>query len=141
MKKNGILVLLIFLVGSCHKPDQEEVANNLQGYWEIDKVMLKDGSEKVYEINTTIDFFKITTQNKGFRKKVQPSLVGKYYGSDDAEQFEIIEIENELWLNYSTKLMSWKEKIIDIDNTQLILRNENGLTYYYKPYQPLEITE
>ena len=141
MKKTGIFIIVCFLMAGCQKIDKELLISTLPGYWEIDKVELKDGTTKEYNVSTTIDFIKLTTKNEGFRKKLQPNLVGKFFGSDDVERFEIIEGEGGIWLQYSTNLMRWKEKIIDINPEQLIVKNKEGLIYHYKRYKPMEILE
>ncbi len=141
MKKTGIFIVFILLIAGCQKIDKELLISSLPGYWEISKVELKDGTTKEYTVSTTIDFIKITTQNKGFRKKLQPNLVGKFFGSGDVETFEIIEDETGFWLHYSTNLMNWKERIININQEQLVIQNKEGLIYHYKRYKPMEILE
>ena len=59
----GLLVVVLFI--SCKQTIIESDLNNLNGYWEIEKVVLPDGDKKEYKVNETIDFFKI---EEGFEK-------------------------------------------------------------------------
>ena len=79
--KKIILFLVFGLFLSCKQSISESDLQNLNGYWEIEKVELPDGDKKEYKVNETIDFFKIEA-NKGFRKKVMPQLDGTYLTND-----------------------------------------------------------
>lgn len=139
MKKIVILFLFIVISTSCKKITEESVVKNLPGYWEIKKVETPEGETKEYKINTTIDLISLQDDNKGFRKKLQPDLTGKFYGSDDIEEFTILNKENGFWLEYATGLMKWEEKIKEISEDELVLENEKGLIYYYKKFEPISI--
>lgn len=139
MKNVAVLFIFMLFFSSCRKITKDAISKNLSGYWEIEKVILKDGSLKNYEVSTTIDFIEITSNKKGYRKKLQPDLTGKFYGSDDLEQFQIMETDNGFWLHYETNLMTWKEKIIEINRKKLVLQNENDIIYHYKRYEQIEV--
>ena len=64
--KKIILFLVFGLFLSCKQSISESDLQNLNGYWEIEKVELPDGDKKEYKVNETIDFFKIT-DHKGCR--------------------------------------------------------------------------
>ncbi|MBC8645207.1 hypothetical protein H9W95_17800 [Flavobacterium lindanitolerans] len=69
MKKGVLLLFAAVVTIACNQNVSKEDAKKLNGYWEIEKVILADGSEKDYKINTTYDFFEIGNNYKGFRKK------------------------------------------------------------------------
>ncbi|WP_340199142.1 hypothetical protein [Ascidiimonas sp. W6] len=141
MRKTDLLVLILVFLTSCQGITKDDVVTNISGYWEIKEVKLKDGTLKEYKISTTIDFIKMLDSTKGFRKKLQPNLIGKFYGSDDVEQFTILEMDNSFWLQYATNLTKWKERILEIEENLLVVENENGITYYYKRFKPINVSE
>ena len=83
-----LLIGCIFLWVGCTRTVSKEDLKRLNGYWEIEKVSLPDGTVKEYKVNPTIDYVQIDGL-KGFRKKVHPKLDGTYDASNDAELFVI----------------------------------------------------
>ena len=71
---------------SCKQAISEKDIAKINGYWEIENVVLADGTKKDYKINETIDFFEIK-DNNGFRQKVMPQLDGTYLTNDIKEKF------------------------------------------------------
>lgn len=137
MLKNSIY-LLILIVVSCTKQNPEETISNISGYWEIEKVITAEGIEKQYNFSQTVDFFEIKNK-KGIRKKVQPQLNGNFITTKDSESF-IITIENDsIWMHYKTPLSEWKEALLSAKNDQMIIQNEAGNRYFYKPYTKIEL--
>ncbi len=111
---------------------------HLNGYWEIEKVILSDGNTKEYNFNSTIDFFEVQ-DTLGIRKKVQPRLNGNYIISKDKELFSV-KIENDsLKLYYKTNLMIWKENILLLQENKMIVKNESGNMYFYKRYKKIKL--
>ncbi len=131
MKKNLFISLLIFTLFSCnHKISKESIAK-INGYWEIEKVVLADGTKKEYKINETIDFFEIK-KNIGFRKKVTPQFDGKYLVNNAFENIKILTIDNKTFVQYKTNYENWKEQIIEVSDEKLILENDSSVVYHYK---------
>jgi len=130
------LFFTLFLTISCTKKQMLDL-NQLNGYWEIKKVELPDGSIKEYTISQNIDFIKLNTDSTGYRKKLQPKLDGSFYTSDDAEKFKI---SNET-LYYKNYLAQWTETILKLDTNELILINENNLKYFYQRHKKLNLQE
>lgn len=129
-----ISFLLLILV-SCQKNIIKKDINQINGYWEIEKVELPDGSSKQYKINESIDYFKINDRLKGFRKKVILQLDGNLLTNDVKENVEVITANDLLFLDYSTDYAQWKEEVLELSNDKLVLRNENGISYFYKRKQ------
>ena len=116
--RNIILMLVLGLMLSCKQTITDADLQNLNGYWEIEKVNLPDGDKKEYKINETIDFFKLQSK-KGFRNNVQ-------------EDF-IIKVENgTAIIQYKTKYASWNEEIIELSSDKLVVKNQQDLKYQYK---------
>ncbi len=131
-------VVLILIFTGCK--ERENVSkrdlDHLNGYWEIEKVVLPDGAVKVYGANTTIDFFEVKG-SQGYRKKVQPKIDGSFATSDDAESFTLIEDNGVFSIHYENAFSEWTERIEKITHNKLALVNEENISYHYKRFQPL----
>lgn len=132
-----IIGFLFILVG-CKKTVSAEDLNLLNGYWEIEKVVFRDGQTKEYKVNTYIDFIKIE-DFKGFKKKVQPKFDGSYSTSNDVKAFTIVENKGVFQFSYETELSTWKESIIIISSDNFSVTNAEGIQYNYKRFQPIKV--
>ena len=134
MKKTGLLLFALLLI-SCHSNVKKEDINKLNGYWEIKQVKLQTGKIKDYKINETIDYFELK-DNEGFRQKVMPQFDGKFQTNGIKETIKIIEKNNSFFIDYNTKFGQWKEEIITIEDSTLVLKNKENLEYTYKKFKP-----
>ncbi len=138
MKKILCYFIILIVCFSCSKPDPMSYLKYLNGYWEIERVVLADGSEKKYTFNQSIDFFEIK-DSIGIRKKVQPKLDGSFITTNDSELFTF-KIENDsLRTYYQTSLSNWKETIIIAKENQIVIKNEAGNVYFYRPYEKIKL--
>ncbi|WP_353777749.1 lipocalin family protein [Winogradskyella sp. 3972H.M.0a.05] len=136
--KRWYYLLFVFLFQCSDSP--EDMIPNLSGYWEIEKVVLPDGTERTYSISLTIDYISINDSLKGFRKKLKPNLDGSYEASDDIESLELKTVDNKLLIEYTTALSTWTERVLKAEENVLHLKNDANTTYIYKRYEPLNIT-
>lgn len=132
-----IIILLISLSTSCKNKITEKELVLLNGYWEIEKVILADKSVKIYEINTTYDYIDLK-DNSGFRKKVYPQLFGKYQTSEDAEFFSIVKKGNTWEMNYTSKDNKWVETLESLSEKSFTVKNTAGIEYFYKKVERQE---
>jgi hypothetical protein len=130
MKKIFLFIVLGLLL-SCKQSISETDLNNLNGYWEIEKVELPDRDKKEYKVNETIDFFEIQDK-KGFRKKVMPQLDGTYLTNDIQENIIITIQDGEAIVHYKTVYASWNEEIIELTKDKLVIKNQQDFEYHYK---------
>ena len=130
MKKIFLFIVLGLLL-SCKQTISKTDLNNLNGYWEIEKVELPDGDKKEYKVNETIDFFKIKDE-KGFRKKVMPQLDGTYLTNDIQEDIVIAVKDGDATIKYKTTYASWNEEIIELTKDKLVIKNQQDFEYHYK---------
>ncbi|MBQ0116455.1 MAG: hypothetical protein KBS98_00920 [Flavobacterium sp.] len=131
MKKFAGLILLFVLMTGCKQEIKQADLVGLNGYWEIEEVILPDGSKKDYTINTTVDYFQLD-KLAGIRKKVMPQLDGTYLANDLVENFTISEKEGTWTVVYKTPYNTWKETLLTLDAESLIFQHENGIKYIYK---------
>ncbi len=137
MKKIYALFFVLIL-SSCHQKIVQEDLSKLNGYWEIEKVVLPDGIEKAYAINETFDYFQIQS-NKGFRKKVKPQFNGRFLVDDQSEKVEISIDQEQVLLFYSTPYAKWKETLVVLTDDNLVLVNKAKIAYHYKKVTPIQL--
>lgn len=136
MKK--VVLLFILICFSCSKRIEKEDLKNINGYWEIKSVETSEGVSKQYKVNETIDYFEIKN-NKGYRQKVMPQLDGKYLTNGVQEVVNIVEKNNEIYLEYKTKYGEWRETLISISDSTMELKNTNNTVYNYKRFAPFSL--
>lgn len=135
--KQAILLLIVLTTFSCAKPDPNSFIPHLEGYWEIDEVVLADGKKHTYNFNDTVDFWEVSDSLTGFRKKLQPRIGGTYETSDDQEYF-VLRVENDsLNVYYKTDYAQWKETILKATESSLLIQNKDKIKYLYKRYEPI----
>ena len=134
--KKIITLLLASLLYSC----QSDVINYIpyvEGYWEIVSATKDQKKIKDFKISGTIDYFKINDNLSGYRKKVTPRFDGAFEISQDQSNFKLSIEDHQLWINYNSNGVVYKEQILRANEASLIISNNNGFCYYYKPYEPL----
>ncbi|GAA4071599.1 lipocalin family protein [Flavobacterium cheonanense] len=144
MKNTITLFLSLLLLVSCNQSITDKDIAKLNGYWEIKKVVLKDGEKKDYKINETIDYFQLRQAQSdkkwnGFRQKVMPQLDGTYKTNNLKEEISISNENGSYFVNYTTSYGKWKEEIIEIQDSVLVLKNKDDLEYNYKRYKPFSL--
>jgi hypothetical protein len=138
MKRSIYLFITVTLFAACGSSVNESSLKNLNGYWEVQKVVFPDGSEKILPPSETHDYYEFKN-SKGFRKKVSPLVTGNYLVNDLKDEFVIATKENKFYMNYKTFLSAWSEQIQSIDESQLVLESEEHYQYYYKRPQTFSV--
>ena len=138
---NALAFIFIVLLISCDSNVKKEDLKKLNGYWEIKQVKFSTGKTKDYKINETIDYFELRQaefDNKvvGFRQKVMPQFDGKFQTNGIKENIKVVENDNSFFLEYNTKYGKWKEEIISIEDSILVLKNKEKIEYTYKKFKP-----
>ena len=130
------IVIILLIVTGC-APSPATQLDHLNGYWEIASIENQYGSSKEYSISQNIDFFEVTPEGKGIRKKVQPDIQGNFTASNSSQNIDVVLQEKAVFLKYSTALDTWQEEIISLSQDELILKNSEGYTYTYRRYKAL----
>jgi len=136
--KKIVVFAFLFLLSACHQKVTSNDITNLNGYWEIEKVIFSNGSKKEYTYNESFDYFQIK-ENSGFRKKVMPQLDGRFLVNNQLEKIKITFEEEAAYINYTTPFAKWKEKIEAISKDKLIIINASKAEYHYKKATPINI--
>lgn len=136
--KRLLIILLVISTISCNK-NPETYIEHINGYWEIETVVLSDGTKRNYTFNESIDFFNISDSLTGFRKKLKPTLDGKFTTSKDVETLKLAIENDSLNVYYKTPFANWKETILFADILKLKVINKDKNVYLYKRYIPLNL--
>src|SRR5690554_156825 len=139
MKKIYFIVILLVTIG-CNSVEKGDL-QNLNGYWEIHKVIQPDGNEIGFNINTIYDYYEIDHNYKGFYKKATPQLDGTFIVDDYQEEIEIIEDNDEFKIKFHSEFDNREVTIIEVTANKLILKNYDDKTYYYKRAEAINLLE
>ncbi|MBZ9628575.1 hypothetical protein LB456_10965 [Psychroflexus sp. CAK57W] len=135
--KFSYLLISALLVMSCNsKPDFEEVSK-LNGFWEIEKAETPYG-DKSYKMNQMVDYFQIE-DSIGYRKKMQPNLLGNYKSSQNREYFTVQDRKDSVVLVYKNDYDTWTETLLKIEEDKFVVKNEQNFIYTYKRHEPKTI--
>ena len=132
------LKLLLFLICGASllgcQGIQEEDLSQLNGYWEIKNVEKTNGKELQYKFNETVDFLKIDGK-KGIRKKLKPTLEGKYITIGTIETFTITKEGEKFVFHYKTDMDEWQETLLELDEDSFQVKNDRDITYTYQRFK------
>jgi len=138
MKKTVVLLFVSLFAFSCGNTVSDEDLAKLNGYWEIEEVIMTDGGKKEYTVNPTIDYFQLKGK-EGFRKKVMPQFDGTYRVNDLSEKIAIVKEDGKTYINYTTEYAKWKEELLELDDKELVVKNQHDIEYHYKRPQPFSV--
>lgn len=138
MKRIFLTIITVLLLTACGQEVKPEDISKINGYWEIEKVILPNGEKKEYKVNETIDYFHVANK-AGFRKKVMPQLDGKYLETGTSEKIETATVDGKTVINYDSGYAKWQEEIIELTSEKLVLKNEAKLEYHYKKPIPFTV--
>jgi hypothetical protein len=130
-----ISALTILLISCSGKPDTKHLTA-LEGYWEIEKVIMPDG-KKNFTVNETIDHFTIKGMS-GRRTKVRPQFDGSFIAAG-SEAFTIKDSASSIFLVYTLSGKTWTEELIQLSDDELVLKNSHPIEYYYKRHEPFSL--
>ena len=134
------LFVACMVLWGCQQQNPEEMKTYLSGYWEIDHVQSEHAQDMEFTFNNTIDYIEVEG-DAGVRTKLQPNLDGSYMGSKTAERF-LLKVEGDsLNMYYETPFDKWKETVIRASEKELVVRNEEGIQYQYKKFEPINLFE
>jgi hypothetical protein len=136
--KKIVVFLFVILSISCQREVKQEDLVKLNGYWEIQEVTKANGEKKEYKVNETIDYFEIKS-NGGFRQKVMPQFDGKFKTNNIKEFIKIVDSNKVFYIEYSTDFGKWREQILELKDSILVLKNNQNLTYSYKKFKPFSL--
>lgn len=138
--KKLLLIAVFVALNSCGKSADSIDLSKLGGYWEIEKVLVPGEDKKVYTINDTYDFYELTGKT-GTRTKVKPQFDGTFQSNKISEKFEIAATNGKTYLLYSTPYAKWKEQLLTLTDSAMVVRNSDDKEFYFKRSGPLNFTD
>jgi hypothetical protein len=138
MKNFVLLLFTAFVMFSCNSKISEDDIVKLNGYWEIESVIMPDGKEKDYTVNETVDYFEVKGKT-GFRKKVMPQFDGTYRVNEGSEKISISQKDDKTYIDYSTTYAKWQEELVKLNDEELVVKNLHGIEYHYKKPEPFTV--
>ncbi len=136
MKQLLLFCTLLFI--SCSSKINQEQLHLLNGYWGIKEVTFKDGTKKEYSVNTTVDYISLDSLT-GFRKKMNPKFNGTFETSNDAEPIMIRISNDTIFMTYTTEFNTWEEVLLSLSEKKFSVKNDQGITYTYERFEPINI--
>ena len=120
-----LLLFCTLLLISCGSKINQEQLHLLNGYWEI-------------TVNTTVDYISLDSL-KGYKKKMSPKFNGTFETSNDAEPILIRVSNDSIFMNYSTEFNTWEEVLLSLSEKSFSVKNDQGITYTYERFEPINI--
>jgi len=136
--KYFITILFITLVSCTDQVSQHDI-QYLNGYWDIDKVASTGQKITKYGVNNTIDYYFVNEQNKGYRKKATPDFSGTYKTNNIKDKILIENKDGTFIIKTITSLDNWEDIIVTLTPEKLVLKNTEGILFYYKKHKKFNI--
>jgi len=140
--QHSLILSLLIIFYACQKTSDAADINieNINGYWEIVQAQNPYGKNVIYKINTIVDYFEVK-DSLGFRKKMKPDLSGNYTTSKALEKFSFSFENDTLKMHYKTPYDNWTESILRLNDSLMLIKNQNDFLYTYKKFNPIDITQ
>ena len=135
MSKSLLIIMMLIFTG-CKDAIKPANLNKLNGYWKIDFIAHKNETFHLKGAAKLVDFYEISNQN-GVRKKVQPKFDNKFSVTGDLNNFKIVFDGNDCFMKFETLWDQWQEKIIILNNYELILEHQNN-RYHYSRFKKID---
>lgn len=126
-------ILSITLLASCGN-NATEMANAMEGYWNIETVTLSDGTEREFPFSNHMDHFEIEGSN-GVKNRVSPTYDGSFINYGSPVQFTWETVDGKVVLTFKDGAERYQQTLKKCDATTLVLLHENGTEYRYKAYE------
>ena len=135
---NWPLLILLFLEIGCHSRPVKTDVGLLAGYWRIDFITQKNETFHPKGINRLLDYYFIE-KNNGIRKKVEPLINNNFIITDDQNPFTIIDNGKDFFIQFETRWDQWREKIIKLNKSELVLEHQEKRYHYVRFVKELEL--
>ena len=123
--------LFVFIINSngCISNSSKINLELLNGYWKINFITQKNETFRPNGLAKLVDHYSLENKN-GIRKKAQPLIENKFIVTEDESPFKIINKENDYFIEFETKWYKWREKIIKLSESELILEHQEKKYHY-----------
>lgn len=123
--------LFVFIINSngCISNSSKINLELLNGYWKINFITQKNETFRPNGLAKLVDHYSVENKN-GIRKKAQPLIENKFIVTEDVSPFKIVNKENDYFIEFETKWYKWREKIIKLSKSELILEHQEKKYHY-----------
>tara|TARA_B100000941_G_scaffold285963_1_gene258762 strand:+ start:215 stop:634 length:420 start_codon:yes stop_codon:yes gene_type:complete len=132
-----ILILLFFEMGCNSRLVKPEI-ELLNGYWRIDFISQKNETFRPEGITKLLDYYSLE-KNIGVRKKVEPLINNNFIITEDRNPFRIVYNGKDYFLQFETRWDQWREKIIKLNKSELVLEHQEKKYHYIRFVKDLEL--
>tara|TARA_Y100001980_G_C14397012_1_gene194396 strand:+ start:320 stop:736 length:417 start_codon:yes stop_codon:yes gene_type:complete len=124
-------LLFVFIINSngCISNSSKINLELLNGYWKINFITQKNETFRPDGLAKLVDHYSVQNKN-GIRKKAQPLIENKFIVTEDESPFKIVNKENDYFIEFETKWYKWREKIIKLSESELILEHQEKKYHY-----------
>ena len=124
-------LLFVFIINSngCISNSSKINLELLNGYWKINFITQKNETFRPNGLAKLVDHYSVEKKN-GIRKKAQPLIENKFIVTEDESPFKIVNKENDYFIEFETKWYKWREKIIKLSESELILEHQEKKYHY-----------
>ena len=77
--------------------------------------------------------------NNGIRKKVEPLINNNFIITEDQNPFTIIDNGKDFFIEFETRWDQWREKIIKLNQSELVLEHQEKRYHYVRFVKDLEL--
>lgn len=130
------LPTLGLLLLSCTTMSDKDLSH-LNGYWEIEEVRSHGEIFTPRGGAVLVDLYQLDSM-RGYKKKLAPNFSGNYNSSESQLNFTIINQGGDFYIEYNEAQEPWKEKIITVSSTKLVLEHSDKV-YVYKRHEKISI--
>ena len=127
--------IIFFILISCNNNVTQQDLEQLNGYWDIEKVESLDKKITEYKANTTIDYYFVNDNNEGYRKKTSLDFSGTYKTNNIKDKIVIEDKDGSFIIKTTTSLDNWEDIIVSLTSDKLVLKNEKGIFFYYNKHK------
>lgn len=127
--------ILFFILISCTDKVTQQDLQQLNGYWDIDKVESADKEVTEYRANSTIDYYFLNDKNEGYRKKTTLDFSGTYKTNNIKDRIIIEDKNGTFIIKTTTSLDHWEDIIVSLTSEKLVLKSKNGILFYYNKHE------
>ena len=132
------ILILLFLEIGCHSRFVKPDLGLLSGYWRIDFITKKNETFRPKGMTKLLDYYSLEKKN-GVRKKVEPLINNKFIITEDQNPFIIIDNGKDYIIQFETRWDQWREKIIKLNKSELVLEHEEKRYHYVRFVKNLEL--
>tara|TARA_S200000501_G_scaffold348447_1_gene363663 strand:+ start:6 stop:425 length:420 start_codon:yes stop_codon:yes gene_type:complete len=135
---NWTLLMLLFLKIGCNSRFVKPDVGLLAGYWRIDFITQKNETFRPKGITKLLDYYSLE-KNNGVRKKVEPLINNNFIITEDQNPFTIIDNGKDYFIQFETRWDQWREKIIKLNKSELVLEHQEKRYHYIRFVEDLEL--